>query len=184
MPKGYWVNTYRAITNPDAFQAYAKLSGPAIEAVGGKFLVRGNPSRVYENGMEQHVVIIEFQSRGRPEGARHRGVPGCAESAQQRSGSRHPNRRGSRLKFCFSLSIFKRSECSKRFAAAHAGGGRESFTTDRRKAGSDSNTSARWVNWRKSVNSTVACRTVSVACSASTGAGSSRSYAHRRAPSS
>jgi uncharacterized protein (DUF1330 family) len=62
MAKGYWVNTYRAITNPTAFEAYAKLSGPAIQAAGGRFLIRGGPVKVYESGMLQRVVVVEFDS--------------------------------------------------------------------------------------------------------------------------
>src|SRR5215469_13107468 len=62
MAKAYWVNTYRNISNQAAFEAYAKLSGPAIAASGGRFIVRGNPSRTYENGLMQRVVIIEFDS--------------------------------------------------------------------------------------------------------------------------
>ena len=60
MAKGYWVATYRSVSNNDAMAAYAKLAGPAIQAAGGKFLVRGNPSKVYESGLMQRVVIIEF----------------------------------------------------------------------------------------------------------------------------
>jgi uncharacterized protein (DUF1330 family) len=44
MAKAYWVATYRSIKNPDALAAYAKLAGPAIQAAGGKFIVRGAPS--------------------------------------------------------------------------------------------------------------------------------------------
>jgi uncharacterized protein (DUF1330 family) len=62
MAKAYWVTTYRSISNPDALAAYAKLAGPAIMAGGGKFLARGNPAKVYENGLEQRVVISEFPS--------------------------------------------------------------------------------------------------------------------------
>ena len=62
MAKGYWVGTYRSISNPDALAAYAKLAGPAIAAGGGRFLVRGNPSHTYEAGMSQRVVVIEFDS--------------------------------------------------------------------------------------------------------------------------
>ena len=36
MAKAYWVVTYRAIKNPDALAAYAKLAGPAVEAAGGR----------------------------------------------------------------------------------------------------------------------------------------------------
>jgi uncharacterized protein (DUF1330 family) len=60
--KAYWVNVYRGISNQASFEAYAKLAGPAIEAGGGRFIVRGNPSNTYENGLLQRVVIIEFDS--------------------------------------------------------------------------------------------------------------------------
>jgi uncharacterized protein (DUF1330 family) len=62
MAKAYWVTTYRSISNPDAMAAYAKLAGPALTAAGAKFLARGNPAKVYENGVNQRVVISEFPS--------------------------------------------------------------------------------------------------------------------------
>jgi uncharacterized protein (DUF1330 family) len=62
MAKVYWVATYRAIHNPDAFAAYAKLAGPALTAAGGRFLARGNPLQVYDNAVNQRVVLIEFDS--------------------------------------------------------------------------------------------------------------------------
>jgi len=62
MAKGYWVATYRSISNPDGMAAYAALAGPAIQAGGGKFLARGNPSKTFEAGLMQRVVIIEFDS--------------------------------------------------------------------------------------------------------------------------
>jgi uncharacterized protein (DUF1330 family) len=62
MPKTYWINTYRSITNPDAMAAYAKLAAPALIANGARLLVRGMPAHVYELGMNQRVVIWEFDS--------------------------------------------------------------------------------------------------------------------------
>ena len=62
MPKAYMVTTYRSIRNPDALAAYAKIAGPAIQAGGGKFLVRGNPAKTYESGLAQRTVVIEFPS--------------------------------------------------------------------------------------------------------------------------
>jgi uncharacterized protein (DUF1330 family) len=56
MAKAYWVATYRSISKPD------NLAAPAIEAGGGRFLARGNPAKVYENGVAQRIVIIEFES--------------------------------------------------------------------------------------------------------------------------
>lgn len=62
MAKAYWIAFYRAIKNPDALAAYAKLAGPAIQAGGGRFLVRGAPAKTYEAGLNQRVVVIEFDS--------------------------------------------------------------------------------------------------------------------------
>ena len=62
MGKGYIVVTYRKITNQDKWQAYAKLAVPAIQKAGGKFIVRGVPSRVHELGMKERVVIVEFDN--------------------------------------------------------------------------------------------------------------------------
>jgi uncharacterized protein (DUF1330 family) len=62
MAKAYWVATYRSIKNADALAAYAKLAGPAIQSHGGRFLVRGTPAKTYELGMNQRVVVIEFDS--------------------------------------------------------------------------------------------------------------------------
>ena len=62
MPKAYWVATYRSVSNPDALAAYARLSGPAITAAGGRILVRGTPTQVYEMGLKQRTVVIEFDS--------------------------------------------------------------------------------------------------------------------------
>lgn len=62
MAKGYWITTYRSISKPDNLAAYAKLAGPAIEAGGGRFVVRGNPAKTFENGLMQRAVITEFPS--------------------------------------------------------------------------------------------------------------------------
>ena len=62
MAKGYWVATYRSIKSPEAMAEYGKLAGPAIQAGGGRFLVRGMPAKVFEIGLEQRVVVIEFDS--------------------------------------------------------------------------------------------------------------------------
>jgi uncharacterized protein (DUF1330 family) len=62
MAKAYWVATYRSVSNPDALAAYAKLSGVAVTKAGGRILVRGLPALVYEAGLQQRTVVIEFDS--------------------------------------------------------------------------------------------------------------------------
>jgi uncharacterized protein (DUF1330 family) len=62
MAKAYWVVTYRSVKNPEAWQAYAKLAGPALTGAGGRFLVRNKPAKVYEAGLPERIVLIEFDS--------------------------------------------------------------------------------------------------------------------------
>ena len=62
MPKAYWISVYRAIHDTDKLAAYAKLAGPALTQGGGRFLARGEPVKVYENGVKQRTVLLEFDS--------------------------------------------------------------------------------------------------------------------------
>jgi uncharacterized protein (DUF1330 family) len=62
MAKAYWIAMYRSVKNPEALAAYAKVSGAAIQAAGGRILVRGMPAQTYESGMDQRTVVIEFDS--------------------------------------------------------------------------------------------------------------------------
>lgn len=60
MAKAYWVVTYRSLKNPSAWQAYAQIAKPAIAASGGRFLALGKPASIYEFGLNETVVLIEF----------------------------------------------------------------------------------------------------------------------------
>ena len=62
MAKAYWISAYRSIRDQEAFAAYAKLAGPALQGAGGRFLARGLPARVYESGLNQRIVLLEFDS--------------------------------------------------------------------------------------------------------------------------
>ena len=62
MAKAYWFSIYRSISDPDKVAAYAKLAGPAIAAAGGRTLARGVAAQVYEAGLQQRTVLIEFDS--------------------------------------------------------------------------------------------------------------------------
>lgn len=62
MAKGYWIACYRKINNADALASYAKLAGPAIAAAGGRFLARGMPAQLFEQGENQRTVLVEFDS--------------------------------------------------------------------------------------------------------------------------
>lgn len=62
MSKAYWISTYIEVKDPAKLAAYAALAGPAIIAGGGRFLARGEPAKVYERGLAQRTVVIEFDS--------------------------------------------------------------------------------------------------------------------------
>ena len=62
MAKAYWISAYRSIRDREALAAYARLAGPALEAAGCRFLARGLPARVYEGGVNERIVILEFDS--------------------------------------------------------------------------------------------------------------------------
>jgi uncharacterized protein (DUF1330 family) len=62
MPKAYWISAYRSIHDPEALAAYAKLALPALQGAGGRFLARGMPAKVYEGGLSQRTVLVEFDS--------------------------------------------------------------------------------------------------------------------------
>ncbi|HYG54005.1 MAG TPA: DUF1330 domain-containing protein [Burkholderiales bacterium] len=62
MAKGYWVSCYRSIKNQDKLAEYAKLAGPAIQAAGGRFVIRGMTDKAYEQGVKQRTVVVEFES--------------------------------------------------------------------------------------------------------------------------
>ncbi len=62
MAKAYWVSAYHAVHDENKLAAYAKIAGPAIIEAGGTFLARGMAAKIYEAGMLQRTVIIEFES--------------------------------------------------------------------------------------------------------------------------
>ena len=62
MAKGYWITAYRAVSDPAKLAKYVQIAGPAIAAGGGKYLVRGEASAVYEAGIKARTIVIEFGS--------------------------------------------------------------------------------------------------------------------------
>ena len=62
MPKGYWVTVYRAISDPNKLEAYAKLAPAATAPFGGRYLARASATKAYEAGQMDRIVISEFPS--------------------------------------------------------------------------------------------------------------------------
>jgi uncharacterized protein (DUF1330 family) len=59
--KGYWVVCYKSVSNPSAVSEYAKLAATALQALGGRVIVAGKPAIIHEAGIDQSVVIVEFE---------------------------------------------------------------------------------------------------------------------------
>lgn len=62
MPKGYWVSAYRTISDPEKLAAYNKLAAPAVQAGGGRTLVRGSRVVAHDAGIAERTVLVEFDS--------------------------------------------------------------------------------------------------------------------------
>jgi uncharacterized protein (DUF1330 family) len=62
MAKGYWIATYRSVSDPEALARYGARAVGVIEAQGGRVLARGSPVRVFEAAGPQRSVIVEFES--------------------------------------------------------------------------------------------------------------------------
>ena len=62
MPKAYWINTFRSVSDSRKLAQYVELAGPAMRESGGRFLARGQPARVFEAGVHEPTIVIEFDS--------------------------------------------------------------------------------------------------------------------------
>ena len=60
--KGYWVVCYQSVSNPAALSEYMKVAKSALDALEGRVIVGGNPAKTHEAGVDQVVVIVEFES--------------------------------------------------------------------------------------------------------------------------
>jgi uncharacterized protein (DUF1330 family) len=53
---------YRSVSDESALKEYGKLAIPAIEAGGGKIFIRAAEIESRESGINQRVVVTEFES--------------------------------------------------------------------------------------------------------------------------
>lgn len=60
--KGYWVVCYQSMSDPDAIMEYSRLARTALDALGGRAIVACSHAKTHEAGLDQRVVIIEFES--------------------------------------------------------------------------------------------------------------------------
>jgi uncharacterized protein (DUF1330 family) len=67
--KGYWVVSYQSVSNPGAVAEYVKFVGPVLNLLGGRVIVAGKPAKIREMGVDQTVVVIEFENLQKAIGA-------------------------------------------------------------------------------------------------------------------
>ena len=66
MKKGYWVVSYRSISDELAVNAYGALAVPAVQSFGGRFLTRSTSQiQAHEAGLQQRTIVVEFDSYDR-----------------------------------------------------------------------------------------------------------------------
>ena len=56
------VTIYKSISDEVKLAEYAELAGPAMVAAGAKFLARGIPVAVKEEGKKTRTVVVEWES--------------------------------------------------------------------------------------------------------------------------
>ena len=63
MKKGYWIVAYRSVSDEEAVRRYGALAVLAIEAHGGRTLVRTSDTiEPHESGLKQRTVVTEYES--------------------------------------------------------------------------------------------------------------------------
>jgi uncharacterized protein (DUF1330 family) len=71
MPKAYLIVNIE-VTNPEKYEDYKVLSGPAMAAHGGRFIVRGGKMEVLEGQWPRpRNVVVEFDSFDAAKAAYH-----------------------------------------------------------------------------------------------------------------
>ena len=60
--KGYWVVCYKSMSNPAAMSEYTRLAVVALDQLGGHVILGGKPAKTHEAGIDQLVVIVEFEN--------------------------------------------------------------------------------------------------------------------------
>ena len=61
MPKGYII-AHITVNDPEGYKEYIEKDTPILEALGGKFVVRGGQSETMEGETLSRHVVIEFPS--------------------------------------------------------------------------------------------------------------------------
>jgi uncharacterized protein (DUF1330 family) len=61
MPKGYIIG-HITVNDPEAYKEYVERDTPILQALGGRFIVRGGPAQVMEGETLNRHVVIEFPS--------------------------------------------------------------------------------------------------------------------------
>lgn len=60
--KGYWVVCYESVSDPDTLAEYSRLARTALDALGGRGIIACTHAKTHELGVDQRVVVVEFEN--------------------------------------------------------------------------------------------------------------------------
>ncbi len=60
--EGIWDQHLPGVKNRERFADYVQRAIPSLEAAGGRFIIRNMPAKVYEAGVDELTVVLEFES--------------------------------------------------------------------------------------------------------------------------
>jgi len=60
MPKAFIIVFYRNSPEREKLDEYAPKAFAAMKGFGANFLARGNPAKIFESGLQERVVVVEF----------------------------------------------------------------------------------------------------------------------------
>jgi uncharacterized protein (DUF1330 family) len=60
--KGYWIVCHVSPADGAVMAEYGKAARPVIEAAGGRLIIRGNPAKTHEGGVNEPAIVVEFES--------------------------------------------------------------------------------------------------------------------------
>jgi uncharacterized protein (DUF1330 family) len=60
--KGYWIVLHVSDADGAVMAKYAQAARPVIEAAGGRLIIRGQPVKACEAGVNEPAIVVEFES--------------------------------------------------------------------------------------------------------------------------
>jgi uncharacterized protein (DUF1330 family) len=60
--KGYWIVLHVSDADGMVMAKYAEAARPVIAAAGGRLIIRGQPAKACEGGVNEPAIVVEFEN--------------------------------------------------------------------------------------------------------------------------